>query len=141
VSFLKKSNLFIAWVLGIIGFSYACTDPVVEYGTPTALFKINGSIVSETENTAIPNIKIVSMQDSVHTNSDGNFLIKHHDFPESVEIQIKVRDIDGAENGSFEDLDTIIKFENPEFENGDGSWYSGEISKNIQIKLKSVDEE
>ncbi len=50
-------------------------------------------------------------------------------------FNIQYRDEDGAANGEYNDLDTIIEFKNPQFVNGDGSWYAGETSKEFDIKL------
>jgi hypothetical protein len=41
--------------------------------------------------------------------------------------------VDGDANGTYHSLDTIVSFVDPEFENPDGHWYSGETSKEGKI--------
>ncbi len=48
---------------------------------------------------------------------------------------IEFKDIDGEINGKFSDLDTIVEFKDPIFTGGDGDWYSGETSKEFDVKL------
>ena len=78
--------------------------------------------------------------DTVISDYDGNYEVKvldssyyFNDFP------LKFEDIDGEAHGSFQTKDTIIKFKDPIYENGNG-WYRGEASKEVNIKLKKEGE-
>ena len=51
------------------------------------------------------------------------------------EFNIEFIDIDGAENGEYQSLDTIVEFKDPHFTGGDGDWYAGETSKEFNIQL------
>jgi hypothetical protein len=45
-------------------------------------------------------------------------------------------DIDGAQNGSFQALDTIVEFVDPQFTGGSGNWDSGETETIFNVELK-----
>ena len=54
-------------------------------------------------------------------------------------FRLTFKDIDGNNNGSYQETDSLIDFSDVEFTNGDG-WYSGEKSKEINIELNSDEE-
>lgn len=139
---LIRYNKIIAAILGILGISTSC-DPifVAEYGTPYAIFKINGTIENTLNSDNIENIRVIIGDewhdaDSVLTDATGSFALNYNGFGGEENIYLSIKDIDGAANGEFQDLDTIIQFNDPVFIDGDGSWYMGETSKTVSIKLK-----
>ena len=113
-----------------------------EYGTPTALFKVKGTVAS-TEKTPIRNIRAVLVEvyegkeeaysaDTVYTRTDGTFDLKVSTFPlEKVEFKLKLEDIDGEDNGSFEPKTVAVVFEKAKFTDGNG-WYKGETEKDVK---------
>ena len=154
---LKKYNLFIAFLLSILGFGTACSKGEVSpgYGTPSAGFRIYGKVTSE-DGVRIPAIRVIMSADysypvsdtsfATYTNSDtsiadyyGNYQVRLIDDRGKKEYNLKFEDIDGIALKSYQSKDTIIKFVNPKFENG-GAWYVGEASKEVNIKLKKEGE-
>ncbi len=140
---LKKSNSLISYLLTILGFGAVCTfngcmygDPVVEYGTPFATFKVKGSIKSEATSNVISNIRVVMGYDTTFTDEAGNYKISNEEFPENQTFLLEFKDIDGKSNGDYQSLDTIVEFIDPEFSGGTGSWDSGETEKEVNVKLK-----
>lgn len=140
---LKKSNSLISYLLTILGFGAVCTfngcmygDPVVEYGTPVATFKVNGNVKSELTSNVIPNIRVVMGYDTTYTDEAGNYQISNEEFPENQSFLLEFNDIDGGSNGEFQPLDTIVEFIDPEFSGGTGSWDNGEAEKEVNVKLK-----
>ncbi len=140
---LKKSNSLISYLLTILGFGAVCTfngcmygDPIVEYGTPVATFKVNGNVKSETTSNVIPNIRVVMGYDTTITDESGNYQISNEEFPANQTFLLKFKDIDGESNGEFQPLDTIVEFIDPEFSGGTGSWDNGEVEKEVNVKLK-----
>jgi putative lipoprotein (rSAM/lipoprotein system) len=105
-----------------------------EYGTPTASFKVYGTVLSE-DSTEIPYIRVVMQNDTMYSDPDGNYSISDNNFPGSHEFQIEFSDTDGAENESWQTLDTTVAFVDPKFKNGDGDWYAGETTKEFNVKL------
>jgi hypothetical protein len=89
---------------------------IVWYGPASAQFSVKGTIRSQADNAAIENIKVFlkdtttkQVVDSALTAADGSF---------SMTIQtplfntwiFEAQDIDGAQNGSFQNKDTLISF-------------------------------
>lgn len=138
---LIKYNILIAFILSLLGMGSACImggceygTPAEEYGTPTAHFKVYGNVSSEAGPT-IQGIRVVMQNDTTFTDSKGNYQVLAESFPEEQQFLVSFNDMDGEENGRFQAKDTLINFENPKFEKGDGSWYKGEASKKTDIRL------
>ena len=138
---LKKNNRLISILLSILGiggtYTFSGCDGTnsAEYGTPSATFRIYGKVTSE-DGAKIPYIKVAMHYDSTFTNENGDYTIEIGSFPQSQEFFAEFTDVDGAANGSYQSKDTIVSFEDPQFVNGDGSWYSGEVSKKVDIQLE-----
>jgi putative lipoprotein (rSAM/lipoprotein system) len=134
--FLKTYNIIIASLLALLGFASSCITRT-EYGTPSAKFIVKGKVQSIGSNEAVENIRVIMKGDTANTDTEGKYqVIDNLGFPSSQTYSIQFQDIDEALNGEFENLDTIVEFKNPVFTNGDGDWYSGETSKELDIKLK-----
>jgi len=124
------------------------------YGTPSAKFKVNGKIVSQEDKSGIENIRVVLVPtreneeafygDTVYTNSKGEFEVISHDFPlQKVTFKLKLDDVDGDKNGSYDSKIQSVVFENPEYKGGE-SWYKGEAEKklgNIEMTPSNKEEE
>lgn len=130
------NNLLLV-LIGLLGFSTACTkDSPVEYGTPSADFIING-VVKNQSNQPISNIKVKMNYDSTNTDALGKFTLKNRTFPMNQTFTVKLRDIDGIANSSFQDKDTTFSFSDNVYTNGDDHWYKGKVEKSVEIKLTS----
>ena len=136
-TFLMRYNNLLLFLIGLLGFSVACTKVgPEEYGTPSADFIINGVIENQASQ-PISNIKVIMTRDSVNTNTEGKFSLKNTAFPANQTFNIKIRDIDGTANGSYQDKDTTILFDSNTYTNGNGHWYRGKVEKSVIIKLTS----
>ncbi len=135
-NYFKCYNALIAGLLAVLGFA-SCDkdDPIDEYGTPSAKFIINGNVRSAETNAAIENIRVIIPGDTVLTDSDGNYQLYSGGFPTDQTFAISFQDIDSVLNGKFQDIDTTIEFIDPKFTGGDGHWYSGEASKDMNITM------
>ena len=141
IKFYSVYNSLIIGLLGLLGLTTSCEklgpDPVAEYGVPSAKFIINGNITNSTDNTPINNIRVVMKGDTSYSDSNGNYsVIDKYGFPGNQDIDIKFKDIDGATNGEFNDLDTVVEIKNPSYQNGDGNWYAGEATQELNVKLE-----
>lgn len=118
-------------------------DPVVEYGVPSAKYKVKGQVVSSEETKKpIKNIRIVMIEDleegreyynegdTTFTDAEGRFEINRHNYP-YYKYLIKLEDVDGDENGSFENNTQKIEFKSSDFKDG-GSWYKGQAEKDMK---------
>lgn len=132
----------ISFLLVALGFNSCHNDPVDEYGTPSAKYKVRGKVVSK-ENTAeaIKDIRVVMIEnvnesdirhmegDTVYTNQEGVFEINSTRFLQN-DFKVKIADVDGDKNGSFKDRELVIEFEKSDYIGGNG-WYEGEASKDL----------
>ena len=137
--FYKTSNAIIFGLLALLGFTSSCDkgpNLMVEYGTPSAKFIVNGKVNSKDTNTPIHNIRVIMRGDTSFTDSEGKYqVVDNYGFPNNQTYDLKFQDIDSTINGNYKNLDTIVEFVNPQFINGDGHWYEGETSKEFNIKL------
>lgn len=150
---LKKYNALIVFLISFLGFASSCDNlgGKAMYGTPSADFVVKGKIESADKKILIPGIyvemrqemevvsgqKFIKYNSTITSGNDGAYsVIDKSAFPDSQSYNIKFLDVDGAQNGEYETLDTLIVFNNPKFTGGDGSWYSGKTEKEINVKLK-----
>jgi putative lipoprotein (rSAM/lipoprotein system) len=134
--YLHFVNALISGCLTLLGFSCNIVDPPVEYGTPNAEFIVNGMVTSAETEAAIENIRVIMKSDTVYTDNDGNYEVTDKGaFPSDQTYSIQFQDLDNELNGSFDDIDTIVEFKNPEFSHGDGHWYEGKATKEFNVKL------
>jgi len=135
IKILKTYNVLIAGLLAILGFTTAC-DSIDEYGTPSAKFIVNGKVKSSETDQPIMNVRVTMQGDTAYTDVNGAYqVVDKWGFPKDQTYDLEFVDIDGEANGEFSDLDTIVEFKDPIFINGDGEWYSGETSKEFDVKL------
>ncbi len=138
---LSRYNRVIAFLLSILGIGSACTfggceygSPAVEYGTPHAVFEVFGKVTGDND-VAVPAVRVSLEYDTTYTDENGNYIARVTAFPEDQNLTMEFMDIDGELNGSYPPADTVASFVDPEFKNGDGSWYSGKVSTELNIKL------
>ena len=137
IGFLKASNILLSALITFLGFSSACSLNQVEYGAPHADFIISGKTESAVTGEAVKNIRVVAEWDTSYTDDKGLYLKELETFgAQDGELVLKFEDIDGAENGAFEPLDTLIQYKASDFEDGDDNWYEGEARKIINVKLQ-----
>jgi putative lipoprotein (rSAM/lipoprotein system) len=138
IPFLKRYNKFIIILLGILGFASACKPETEadEYGCPYATFRVKGTIKDNTNNQAINNIRITMGYGTAVSDANGNFEVSDVSYPLDTTYQIKLEDVDGVLNGEYSALDTTVSFKNAKYTHGDGGWYSGETSKQVEYKMK-----
>lgn len=141
---LVFQNKSISYLISFMGIGSAIVfngcmygSPVVEYGTPHAVFKVTGKVTSKTGE-EIQDIKvIVNSGGVIRTDGSGNYKTDISDFPMDQEYKVQFIDYDGSQNGGeFVTLDTVVKFTDPKFEDGDGEWFSGFTSKELNVKLE-----
>ena len=152
----KTYRKILAALLAVLGFGGAACNGApwemrAEYGTPSATFKVKGTVAyktSETEYTSIKNINVVLFKKyeydteiqyseigSTYTLGNGVFNVEGTAFPEKKILYIELTDIDGEENGGLFATDIIeADFSKATFSGGDGHWYNGTAS----IELKNV---
>lgn len=131
-------------LLVLLGFS-SCSksDPVDEYGAPTAKFKLLGKVVSsENPEEPISNIQVVIVPDAakeqspylgdtIHTDLYGRFELgeKYENAFYNKHLLI-FEDIDGDKNGSYERKELVLEVARNDFKDGNG-WFWGTFEKDF----------
>ena len=135
---LRTYNFILTATIAVLGFSVSCESNLKsEYGTPNAKFIVNGKVESSLNNSPIRNIRVIIQNDTTFTDESGNYSAFDRNFPASQTFDISFHDIDSTENGAFVNKDTTVAFINPKFTKGDGHWYNGETSTELNVKLNS----
>ncbi len=124
-------------LLLFLGFTQ-CTnsDPMDEYGTPSATYKVIGKVVdAEAQEKGIEGIQVEMLLENEEercvslTNKTGEFILENKSFPNN-KYRIKFLDIDGETNGSFTEKEMDIEFTKDDYKDGD-SWYKGHAEKDM----------
>ena len=146
---IKISTKICGALLAVLGFSAMATSCVKygmpEYGMPHADYFIDGKIVLEGTDDPIENLKVRWVKgnyeyynpiDSAYTDENGNFSFNRFaEFPLS-SYSLDIQDIDGEENGEFNDTIIDVTVNRDEYKGGNGNWYDGEYHKSFHIELK-----
>lgn len=145
LAFQSKVLIFLMGLLGLTTCSNE--EAVVMYGTPTATYKVTGTVINE-EDQPIQNIRAVitdvpvdkewqTAKDTAYTNSSGEFHLSKDGFPlNEVNLAIELTDIDGKENGEYKTKNNTIIFKFSELSGGDSSWNKGTATRDLgKIKL------
>src|SRR5665648_547723 len=102
--FYKTSNSIILGLLALLGFASSCEkepNSMVEYGTPSAKFIVNGKVNSKDTNTPIKNIRVIMNRDTSFSDSEGHYqVIENNGFPDNQTFQINFQDVDSTVNGA-----------------------------------------
>ena len=146
----KIYTKILASLLAFLGFSgtvISCNGPIEHppsmYGVPAAIYKAKGVVVSETDNTPIPGIRAVLLENydaseeqfqeignAAYSNNSGNFNVEGESFNGQEVLYVELTDIDGEENGIFMRKVVEADFSNATFTGGSGS-YEGEAKVNL----------
>lgn len=140
---LSFINQIILSIMAFLGFSCDPDDIGVEYGAPCADFKVTGTVVDELTQDNLNNIQVILSDalsssynfDTTYCDENGNYEAEIRSWPTSTAFMVQFKDPDGAHNGAYLPLDTIVDFTDEVFVNGDGSWYSGKKTKELNVKL------
>jgi len=147
----KFYRIIISAFLALLGFSCSNGGTInlpVEYGVPSATYKVKGVVVSETDDSPIEGIRVTLSRNSSesnaepyaiaadYTDSEGSFYLTGSDFP-MLKLYVQLTDVDGETNGSFAAMETVADFTDATFTGGSGGWYSGEAEIDLgTIKMQ-----
>ncbi len=148
-------NKLLWFLLTLLGFGTSCSDnenenyipgkdDVCLYGTPSATFSVKGKVTDE-ESKPIPGIDVRIRYDDEGklTDEQGNFVFsKSRTFSIGKDpMPLVFTDIDGPENGSFEQTTANVQFtQNPDVK--PDSWYQGDFTaEDVTVVMKRAAEE
>ena len=138
--YLKLKHWFIALAAAALGMNVSCEMPC-EYGTPEATYHVKGSVTAPA-GTPVAGIEVSQnwatessyRQPCDTTDEQGNFNMTFHKVCLDA-IRLTFSDIDSAENGSYSDTSLSIPTCDIPLSGGDGHWYMGEGTVDVNITL------
>ena len=130
----------------------------VMYGVPTMNFTLQGRVLNA-EGQPVQGVQVVLVNQNIDiepgrmeeqnpyvqeylqhsadtTNAGGEFKVTARDMPVNVQ-RVIVRDIDGAENGSYEDQMFEVSFDDARQTREGNGWDRGDKSKEITVTLNN----
>lgn len=155
-SFFRMFNLFLASLLALFGFNN-CNNGVVEYGVPNADYTIKGTVVNKADTKPIKGIRIgfsraypepILMYGVMPqpyrsikadtTDTSGTYKLSDNFSVGEIQdniLPVYVQDIDGTENGEFNDTIITVDYENVKKTGKSTNWYEGEYSVDVKVEL------
>ena len=154
IKYLKLKNWLLVTLGGLLGVTLAgCEEQIMtcEYGTPEATYHVKGT-VTNAEGQPIKGIGVVpskgwdSTGDSVRvdryldtTDADGRYNVTFDCHFPRTDISLELNDIDGVENGNYQDTIVTIKTDATPLTGASDHWYEGEgtIIQNVVMTEKT----
>ena len=155
---IRGTNWALAGLLSLLGFTGCGKDDngggeiSVEYGAPSANFKVLGRVTNE-QGQPLGGMRVVAsnvtavwgkgpkqcysglLRDTVYTASDGSFVREYSIFPaDSVYIHMKIED--SAEPSVYDSDSIAVGFAKDDLKGGDRGWYLGAAEKKTNVTLK-----
>ncbi|MCD8072158.1 MAG: radical SAM-associated putative lipoprotein [Alistipes sp.] len=150
--FYQFCSATLCLLLSLLGFTGCEVDGPVEYGSPSARYKVRGTAVDEYTGKPVEGLRAVLYHvqtykgeeyitaDTLHTNEKGNFYFDMSTYPLD-ELQLKIEDIDGEANGLYGEKHFSIDLKGVEYKNKSGNWYRGEASVDLgEVRLSEPEE-
>ena len=156
-SFIRITNRVLVALLALFGFSN-CESGVVEYGVPNADYTVKGTVVNKADAKPIKGIRVgfsrvypgpvlmygVMPQPFRSNIADTANVIGNYELSDSFfltdEINIYVEDIDGTQNGLFNDTIINVDMKNATKSGKVTGWYEGKFTKEQNIELRPKNE-
>lgn len=146
---LVSVKTLLSGALVLLGFSACSKDEVgetpVEYGSPSADYRVIGE-VSDEEGNPLEGIRVIvekypNMADTVYTDAKGVFQTENIHSGGFYIHDVAFDDVDGeAGGGEFESVKVPIEdFERKKIKEGEG-WYNGEYELSTKVQMKKKDE-
>ncbi len=155
---IRLTNFFLASLLALFGFSN-CNDVRMEYGVPNADYSVKGKVTDMLDSKPIKGIRVafspypqaVTMYGILPASyrsykADTTEVSGTYDLTDNFsigEIQndtipVYVQDIDGEENGLYQDTIIKVGFKDAVKSGKQSNWYDGKftVEKNIEMKRK-----
>ncbi|MBR5092419.1 MAG: radical SAM-associated putative lipoprotein [Bacteroidales bacterium] len=157
IKYLKLKSWLLVALGGLVGINFSCDkhgfwedDATGEYGTPRAHYHVKGTVTNE-QGQPVAGIgvgerkqwneeggsQIMGYLDT--TDSEGRYKVDYnYAFPRRP-LSVDFHDIDGFDNGSYNDTMVTINTENVQLSGGDGHWYEGEatVIQNVVMTEKT----
>ena len=142
IKYLKLKHWLIALGAAALGMNVGCERTMMcEYGTPEATYHVKGRVTAP-DGTPVPGIEVSqnwapessNRQPRDTTDEQGNFNTTFYRVCLNA-IRLTFSDIDSTENGSYCDTSLNIPTRDIPLSGGDGHWYGGEGTVNVDVTL------
>ena len=124
---IRGTNWALAGLLSLLGFSGCDKIFQMEYGSPSADFKVTGRVTDE-EGRPLSGVRIVA------PNVDGKWGYNAGWAPDSLYVKLKYED--PTARPAYDSDSVTVGFAKGDLKGGDRSWFLGAAEKEINVTLK-----
>ena len=140
IKYHKLKNWLLATAAGLLGLNVGCERVIqCEYGCPEADYEVKGRVTTM-DDVPIEGIEVsLSRFNADTTDADGRYYLSYGNFPyEHDTANVTFSDIDGEANGHYADTTVQVVFHRSDLHGGDGHWYEGRATKEMDVKLREI---
>ena len=126
---IRGTNWALAGLLSLLGFSGCDKIFQMEYGSPSADFKVTGRVTDE-EGRPLSGVRIVA------PNVDGKYTYRYNTgwAPDSLYVKLKYED--PTARPAYDSDSVTVGFAKDDLKGGDRSWFLGAAEKEVNVTLK-----
>ena len=147
IKYYKLRHWLLATAAGLLGLNVGCERVIqCEYGCPEADYEVKGRVTTQGD-VPIEGIEVSLNSYYADTSADtsdadGRYDLSYRGFPpmgdERDTVKVTFADIDGEANGHYADTTVQVVFHRSDLQGGDGHWYEGRATKEVDVKLREV---
>ncbi len=141
IKYYKLRHWLLATAAGLLGVNVSCERATLcEYGSPEADYEVKGRVTTQSD-VPIEGIEVsLNRYNADTTDADGRYYLGYGNFPyEHDTANVKFSDIDGEANGHYADTTVQVVVHRSDLQGGDGHWYEGRATKEVDVKLREVE--
>ena len=146
---IRGTNWALAGILSLLGFSGCDKIFQMEYGSPSADFKVTGRVTDE-EGRPLSGVRIVapnvdgklgkqaypSPQDTTYTDPDGKYTYRYNAGFAPDSLYLKLRYEDPTARPAYDSDSVTVGFAKGDLKGGDNRWFEGAAEKEVNVTLK-----
>lgn len=150
IRFLKLKNWLLMGAAGLLGVNLGCDRELggqtwCEYGVPEIEYEVKGRV---TNRSGEPIAGIVTKMADIDrsaidstdytsdtTDADGRYDMTSIFYGHQA-VKVEFKDVDGPANGEYADTSVNVLFQDTDHIGGDGHWYLGHATKELDVTLR-----
>ena len=136
----KLKHWLLATAAGLLGVNVGCERFIqCEYGCPEADYEVKGRVTTQNDVPIKGIVASLSRYNADTTDADGRYYLSYCNFPsEHDTATVTFSDIDGEANAHYADTTVQVVFNRSDLHGGDGHWYEGRATKEMDVKLREI---